>query len=79
MKRENRYLILKHNDIAEALSAEDIHRLYVLSQKVEAHRSRKGKAGFEAVVIEHDWPEYETVWNMLAARVDAEESGEQNA
>lgn len=71
MKREERYLVFKWTDL------EDLHTSYHNSlvdiiKQVEQIRDRNWKAPLECVVIEHDWPEYETVWKLLEERVDNE-------
>lgn len=70
MEREFRYLVLKYKDIAKHLSEEDTRTLIELAKKIDAGREKDGKKPVECVCVEHDWPEYEEVWVMLAARVD---------
>lgn len=66
-KRENRYIVIKRRRIlsyaqGHAPTAEKLERK-ILDQIPE-------EALVECVVVERDWPEYEQVWSMLAARVD---------
>jgi hypothetical protein len=66
MIREDRYLVIKKSDLQtlenEGMSSEIVNDVYyVLSCLPERHY----------VVVEHDWPEYETVWKMIEQRVDA--------
>lgn len=53
--REERYIVLKIKDLTE----DEIVNLYSYSN-----------AEVEGVVIESDWPEYETVWKMIEERVN---------
>lgn len=77
MIREKRYLVLKHNDIENALSEIEKHMLQKISQRVELVRHRNGKAPLECVVVESDWPEFEPTWMAISKRVDGERD-EQN-
>lgn len=73
MIRENRYAIIKWKD-AECLTFAEIDDLKHILWKITDYRERrgKGKAPFQCVVVESDWPEYEVVWNMIEKRVDNE-------
>lgn len=70
MKREYRYLVVKYKDMLKYMSEDEQVAFIELSKKVDAGRSLDGKQPVECVCVEHDWPEYEEVWTMLAARVD---------
>jgi hypothetical protein len=72
MKRENRYLVIKHRDAAKYLNSTELRLLYDFGNKVEDGRSRDGKPPVESVVVESDWPEYEQTWDAIAARVDSQ-------
>lgn len=74
MKREERYVVMKHADIDSALSDSDKLLLSAVLSKVERYRKEQHKEPLEAVVVEHDWPEYEQVWKMIETRVDREEN-----
>lgn len=74
MKREDRYVVMKHADIDSALSDSDKLLLSAVLSKVERYRKEQRKEPLEAVVVEHDWPEYEQVWKMIETRVDREEN-----
>lgn len=67
--REERYLVLKYSDLKECLSEDENETLHSLVLKNDSYRRKNGKPILEAVVIEKDWPEYETVWKMLETRV----------
>ena len=76
MKREERYLVFKYTDLDEL---DDHYPNYLrnnladIIDVVESIREEKGKKPLNCVVIEEDWPEYETVWKLLEERVDNEE------
>lgn len=73
MKLEDRYFVIKHTDF-DLLSADEcLKHVVALRKAAEAcakAREAAGKAPLQAVVIEHDWPEYPVALGMLAARVD---------
>lgn len=67
-KREERYLVIKRSRIyADAPDAGPI-----LEKKLRAAiRDCAGEnALVNCVVVEHDWPEHETVWKMIQARCE---------
>lgn len=68
-KRENRYLVLKRDDIARYLSEEQLISLDEICGVIEAWRASEGKTNHGYVVVSDDWPEYETVFQMIEARV----------
>lgn len=70
-KREQRYLVLKLTDIYGALTDTEIGTLTTLSSTVANYRKRAGKNPLHTVVVEREWPEYNTVWKMLEERVNA--------
>lgn len=70
MKREfDRYVVLKWSDIRKCLTIEEQKQLVTLGRKFQQYRRDTSRL-WECVVVEHDWPEYERVWNMIEARVD---------
>ena len=69
-KRENRYLVLKLSDIEKYLSVDQKMQLRDLDCDVGDGRERAGKLPLKAVVVEHDWPEYEPTWEAIEARVN---------
>ncbi|CCI88455.1 hypothetical protein BN79_027 [Yersinia phage phiR2-01] len=74
MEREfNRYYVIKASHAKEALTKEEQDTLLRLGMKCAKWRSEVGKTPFECLVVEHDWPEYEKVWDMLEKRVDGED------
>lgn len=73
----HRYVVVKVAHAEQALSQEELKTLYGLGQKVYNWQHKQGKPAFECVVVEHDWPEYEKVWQMIEARVDSKEAEDQ--
>ena len=66
---EDRYIVFKLSDVVEHLTtAERLHleRLYEIQR---VGRREAGKAELECVVVEADWPEYESTWRAIEARV----------
>lgn len=72
MERENRYLVFKNKDINEHLTLEQQAALDAMAEQINIGRGTCEKEILECVVVEHDWPEYEAVWDMIEARVDSE-------
>lgn len=62
MNREDRYFVLKKFDLSEA-------SLALINGAVNEGSLRSRKA----VVVEADWPEYESVWQMLEKRIRDDE------
>ena len=57
-EREERYIVIKRKHLSRA--KEEALRAYLFDD---------GIGTVECVVVESDWPEYETVWRMIEARV----------
>ena len=75
-KRENRYLVIKRKDIDAYIESQVLKNdLEDLCTLINMGRSLDGKSTLRCVVIEEDWPEYETVWKMLEDRVNNERRG----
>ncbi|AAX78676.1 protein of unknown function [Pseudotevenvirus RB43] len=72
MNRENRYAVIKLSD-TDHMDYDDQLKLRALLRKLEKSRVKRGKEPLKAVVVEHDWPEYEQVWKMIETRVDKED------
>ncbi len=70
-KRENRYVVLKQKDIA-MLSDIDREVLRDICNMIMVIRANRGKKDISAVVVEHDWPEYEYVWGLIKHRMEME-------
>lgn len=69
-KRENRYLVLKMKDLDRCLSSEQKANLNSIVYAHDSSRELHGKNDLKCVVVEHDWPEYEPVWEMIEKRVE---------
>ena len=69
-QREDRYIVIKRSD-ASWLSERDQFLLSDLENVICGIRSKRGKDVLKSVVIESDWPEYETVWKMIEDRMTA--------
>lgn len=66
-QKEDRYLVLKWSDMkAAGVTGNDT--LEDAIAKVGNYREVNGKIPLETVVVESDWPEYETVWKMIENR-----------
>ncbi|MGQ3081053.1 MULTISPECIES: hypothetical protein [Alphaproteobacteria] len=59
MTRQDRYIVIKKKQ----LTAQQLSKL-----KAYLHLAAIGTVS--AVVVEADWPEYETVWKMIEERAD---------
>ena len=62
-KRENRYIVIKRSHVHPMKEATLRQEMYEL-----------GISTVDCVVVEHDWPEYEPVWQMLENRVTGKPS-----
>lgn len=65
-KREERYIVFKVSDLGNSLKGDEIRKL---AREYAEHRKQRGKEPLECVVVEKDWPEYETTWKAIEARV----------
>ena len=74
MEREHRYWVAKTKDVEKYLSEEQQLSLDRFLTKIRIGRLKDGKADVKTVCVDSDWPEYETVWKMLEARVDGKAS-----
>lgn len=72
MEREERYVVLKIKDIEHFLSTSQKDDLHDIRGTIDAYRRMTKKGELKAVVVESDWPEYESVWKMIEARVNME-------
>lgn len=72
MTREIRYVVMKLKDIDKYLTTEEKDTLARIGEKIAVGRRNDGKGIFGCVVVEHQWPEYEPTWALIAARVDRE-------
>lgn len=74
-KREHRYLVLKKKEIDKVLSANQKIKLGEICQALIEARQADGKPQLQCVVVQSNWPEYETIWDMIQARVEDPEYG----
>ena len=66
--REARYMVLKSADAMKCLTVSELIELRRIQAKVEEHRAEIGKPPLDCVVVESDWPEYESTWRAIEAR-----------
>ena len=66
--REERYTVLKHVDVTEALDADEAELLIYLEEKIAHYRQMNDKPPLKCVVVESDWPEYEPTWQAIEKR-----------
>ena len=76
-KREPRYVVFKIKDIHAYLSAAQIDALQTAGETIAVGRAISGKAPFNAVVVEQDWPEFEPTWEAIEARMTGNASSTQ--
>lgn len=74
MNREHRYYVAKVKDVEKYLSEELQLKLDQLLTKIRIGRLNDGKTDVQTVCVDSDWPEYETVWQLLESRVDGKAS-----
>ena len=70
MNRELRYYVAKVKDVEKYLSDEKQLKLDQLLTSIRIGRLEDGKEDVTCVCVESDWPEYETAWRLIEARVD---------
>ena len=75
-KREDRYIVIKRTDLDKYVPSYSIESLESILQTVLEGRKADGKPLLECVVVESDWPEYETTWAAIEARVTGKPSKE---
>jgi hypothetical protein len=76
-EREDRYLVFKYTDIKKLIQQHGTNStlldgLYAACRAIDTNRRREGKDILKCAVVEHDWPEYEIVWDMIKNRVESE-------
>ena len=70
MERENRYVVLKIEDIEDALDKTEQSMLMNLQLKIQSWRQSWGKEPKSYVVVGEDWPMYEDTWKAIEEWVD---------
>jgi len=74
MKREEKYLVLKYDDIDKSLIDVEQFAIETLVERVAGWRKSKGKKPVKKyVVVSEDLPFYEKVWEMIEEYVDGKE------
>ncbi len=69
MKRENRYVVLKLKDLQRCFTDTEFKVLEALCDKVNYYRDCVDKEPLQCLVIESDWPEYDTAWESIVKRM----------
>jgi len=70
-KRENRYMVLKRDYIADFLLTPEAKAAWDTIQKIhDAARKQRGKGPLVCLVVEHDWPEFEPTWEEIQRRME---------
>lgn len=70
-KRQQKYLVLKLEDIADALSNHEQAQLGAMIWKINAARTRTGKKENNYVVVNEDEPYAEEVWALIQQNVES--------
>lgn len=72
-KRENRYLVLHHNDINKYLNRYQKEHLLDIEEAIADGREDEGKNPYpKFVCVKDTYPEYEYVWKCIEERVTKE-------
>lgn len=66
-KREERYIVIKHSDIAGFWREDVREQFFAALERLNEHHARIPQRRF--LVIESDWPEFEPAWQMIEDRV----------
>lgn len=64
-ERENRYLVLKHDDVKQYLSPEQQQQLEVIIGDICDAKGEIGKPLQRYVCVAEDWPMYEDTWRAI--------------
>ena len=68
-KREQRYFVVKVKDAKEYLDAHQLEKLAEIADTISEGREKDGIPAVECIVVESDWPEYESTWRAIEDRV----------
>lgn len=72
-KRENRYLVLKRKYLERAMKHFPESYALILDDICNRVNYLQGKPnGLTCVIVEQDWPEYETTWAAIEQRIKKE-------
>lgn len=72
MQKEERYTVIKISDMVKYLNGEDmgdISALHRVLTKINRGRLNDGRGVLKAVVVESDWPMYDSVWKQIEQAV----------
>lgn len=67
--KEARYIVFKIKDMEKYCGERTIQQIMGTGYMIAKGREKDGKPTFNAVVVEQDWPEFDTVWAMIEARM----------
>lgn len=67
--KEEKYLVLKLDDIEKYLSEKDRRYLTHICDEINIHRFFDGKSANHYVVVNEDEPYSEKVWDLILGRV----------
>ena len=67
--REERYIVFKLSDVERYLTDADRSHLAMMKNEIDAGRDCANKPPFKGLIVESDWPEYESTWRAIEARV----------
>lgn len=73
-KKEFRYLVFKIKDVDLYLTEQEKYSLLCIADELAVCRADAGKNPLQCVVVEDDWPEYETVWKMIRDRTEGKQT-----
>lgn len=73
VKLEQRYVVFKFTDIDSHLSKVQQAQLHQMDLQIAIGRADEGKAPFDSLVIENDWPEFALAWDAIKTRMEAEQ------
>ena len=62
-------MVFKIKDIAKYLTQWEKDSVMRIGEEIACARADDGKPPFNAVVVEQDWPEFETTWAAIEARM----------
>lgn len=70
MNFEFRYYVFKNSELTKG--ERDV--LEYVGTALNERRGFQGKEPLQGLFIEHDWPEFETIKDMIAARIEREQA-----
>ena len=70
---EPRYVTFEFTDIDRYLSKIQQAQLHQMDLQIAIGRADEGKAPFESLIIEKDWPEFAPACDAIKARMEADQ------